>query len=231
MAQIVLVTGVDTGVGKTVFTSALTRYLRVSGQSVLALKPLASGDRSDAEALFLAQDQRLSLDNINPWWFRAPLAPAIAAEHVGRRVLLADLCQHIQSFVPVVGSKGWLVVEMAGGLLSPLCQDGDALELIRKLGARPVVVAENRLGVLHAIEAVWRLWNRRELGCARLILRNGLGKSLVHRTNRTWLTQRWGESVVIPFPDLTEPQSFLKSRSPLSPRLRRSCEQLLGSWS
>ena len=48
MGEIWFITGTDTGVGKTVFTVLLTRYLRSTGVSVRAVKPLCSGGREDA---------------------------------------------------------------------------------------------------------------------------------------------------------------------------------------
>ena len=69
------ITGTDTGVGKTVLTALLTRQLRAQGIAVAALKPICSGGREDAEALHSALDGELSLDTINPWHFRLPLAP------------------------------------------------------------------------------------------------------------------------------------------------------------
>ncbi|MGV3772306.1 MAG: AAA family ATPase, partial [Verrucomicrobiales bacterium] len=49
MARIIFVTGTDTSVGKTVFTSLLLAWLAEKGASVFPLKLFCSGDRSDAE--------------------------------------------------------------------------------------------------------------------------------------------------------------------------------------
>ena len=58
MKQMFFITGTDTGVGKTVLTALLTRFLRKRGVNVAALKPICSGGRDDARALHAALDWR-----------------------------------------------------------------------------------------------------------------------------------------------------------------------------
>ena len=83
MTHTYFITGTDTGVGKTVLTSLLTRFLRAGGVPAAALKPICSGGRADARALHAAMNGALSLDEINPWHFRAAVAPALAAPAEG----------------------------------------------------------------------------------------------------------------------------------------------------
>ena len=86
MGDIWFITGTDTGVGKTVFTVLLTRYLRSIGVFVRAVKPLCSGGREDAVLLQEAQAGEISLDAVNPWHFRKPIAPVLAARQERRQV-------------------------------------------------------------------------------------------------------------------------------------------------
>ncbi len=145
---ILFITGTDTGAGKTVLATLLTQWLRASGVRVAALKPLCSGRRADAAALRAAAGQVLPLDTVNPWHFRAPLAPVLAARRERQQVRLAEVVEHIRRV-----SRGFevVVVEGAGGLLSPLGEDFASRELIRALKATPIVVAPNRLGAVNAI--------------------------------------------------------------------------------
>ena len=53
-ANIIFITGTDTGVGKTTLAVVLTRLLRAQGLRVAALKPICSGGRADARALHRA---------------------------------------------------------------------------------------------------------------------------------------------------------------------------------
>ena len=145
-SRVLFVTGTNTSVGKTVLTSLLTRHLRGAGVKVRAVKPLCAGGRGDAVALRAAQDDALSLDEINPWYFQSPLTPLLAARR--RRVKIR--LQHVVDFLSNA-QKGCdlLIVEGAGGLLSPLGEDFCSRELIVATKATPVVVCPNRLGAIN----------------------------------------------------------------------------------
>jgi dethiobiotin synthetase len=148
MKQTLFITGTDTGVGKTVLTALLARFLRECGINVAALKPVCSGGRGDARVLRAATAGVLSLDEINPWYFRAPIAPWLAARREGRRVRIADVLAHIRA---MQNRYEVLLVEGAGGLLSPLGGNFDSRDLITALDAKPVVVAPNQLGVVNHV--------------------------------------------------------------------------------
>lgn len=140
------ITGTDTAVGKTVLATLLTQHLRGQGRRVAALKPVCSGGRDDARALREAAGGVLSLDEVNPWHFRAALAPLLATRKEGRRVRLRDVVACVER---VRERFELVVVEGAGGLLSPLGEDFDSRELIAALRATPIVVCPNRLGALN----------------------------------------------------------------------------------
>jgi dethiobiotin synthetase len=142
------ITGTDTGVGKTVLTALLARHLRERGVSVAALKPICSGGRDDARSLRAAMNGALTPDEINPWHFRAPLAPLPAARRERRRVGLAGVLAHVRA---MQRRFDVLLVEGAGGLLSPLGENFDSRDLIAALRATPIVVCPNRLGAVNQV--------------------------------------------------------------------------------
>ena len=144
----IFITGTDTGVGKTVLTALLTRHLRERGVNAAALKPVCSGDRADARALHAASAGALTLDEINPWHFRAPIAPMLAARRERKQVVLADVLLHVRAMQK---RFDMLLIEGAGGLLSPLGENFDTRDLIVALPATPIVVCPNRLGAVNQI--------------------------------------------------------------------------------
>ena len=146
MKQTLFITGTDTGVGKTVLTALLTRFLRERGVNAAALKPVCSGGRADARALHAAMNDALTLDEINPWHFRAPIAPVLAARWENRRVKKSEALAHIRGLQK---RFDLLVVEGAGGLLSPLGENLNSRDLITALRATPIIVAPNKLGVMN----------------------------------------------------------------------------------
>ena len=146
MNRTIFITGTDTGVGKTVLTSLLIRRLRQRGDDALAVKPFCSGGREDAEVLFAAQDGTVPLNMINPWSFRAPLTPLLAARRERRRILQADALGFLRQ---ARRQCAVLLVEGAGGLLSPLGEGYSLRELIDGLRAEAIVVCPNRLGAIN----------------------------------------------------------------------------------
>lgn len=157
------ITGNDTGVGKTVLTALLARWLQCRGRRVIAFKPVSSGSRADARALRAALGNELPLAEINPWHFRVPIAPLLAARREGRQVTRREIVTHVRrvwnSVIPPVAKLGTtrgklnspqiVLVEGAGGLLSPLGEGFDSRGLIQALGAMPIVVCQNRLGAVN----------------------------------------------------------------------------------
>jgi dethiobiotin synthetase len=148
LKQICFITGTDTGAGKTVLACLLVRFLRGQGINAAALKPVCSGGRDDARKIFSALDGALTLDEINPWHFRAPIAPFLAAQREKKRTKILPVLAHIRA---IQKRFDVLMVEGAGGILSPLGVGFDSRDLILALGATPIVVATNKLGVVNHI--------------------------------------------------------------------------------
>ena len=148
MKQTFFITGTDTGAGKTVLAVLLVKFLRERGVNAVALKPVCSGGRGDARKIIAALDGALTLDEINPWHFRAPSAPLLAARKENRRVTLSEILAHARA---MQNRFDVLLVEGAGGLLSPLGKNFDSRDLILALRAMPIVVAQNKLGVVNHI--------------------------------------------------------------------------------
>lgn len=151
----IFVAGTDTDVGKTVVAAQLIGLLRRAGWSTAAYKPVASGcsrdengrlTSGDAVALWNAMERIDSLERICPQQFELPLAPPEAARAEGRTVSVDAI---------ISGARAWilerevLVCEGAGGLLSPIADDFFNVDLARILGAKLIVVAANRLGVIN----------------------------------------------------------------------------------
>src|SRR6476469_7849730 len=95
------VTGTDTGIGKTVASTALLHALRAAGAKAVGMKPVASGcvatpdgwRNEDAMALLAASDPQPAYDDLNPYTLPLPLAPELAARDGGVRIDLPRLLQ------------------------------------------------------------------------------------------------------------------------------------------
>ncbi len=148
------ITGTDTGVGKTYVAAMIARALDRRGLRVGVYKPVASGCRrqgrrlisDDAVALWEAAGRPGSLARVCPQRFAAPLAPHLAARDEGleldtRRLRCGLVYWRRQSDV--------VVVEGAGGLMSPLGDDEYVADLAADFGFPLIVVSRNALGTIH----------------------------------------------------------------------------------
>jgi len=161
------ITGTDTGVGKTVLTALLARHLRERGVNAAALKPVCSGGRDDARVLRAAMKGALTADEINPWHFRAPVAPLLAARRERRQVKLTDVLAHVRTMQKRFDV---VLVEGAGGLLSPLGGDFNSRDLIAALRATPMIVCPNRLGAVNQVLLTFAALPRSASCRARVVL-------------------------------------------------------------
>lgn len=150
--------GTDTEVGKTYTAALVASHFRQQGKRVGVYKPVASGclkrgDQlvaEDAIALWEAAGRPRTLEEVCPQRFEQPLAPPEAAAAEGRQV---D-AERLRS-----GAEPWetdcdvLIIEGAGGLFSPLAEGVLNIDLAKQLQADLVLVAANRLGVIHQVLA------------------------------------------------------------------------------
>ena len=176
----IFVTGTDTGVGKTFVTAALVRELRRAGVHAGAMKPFATGNRDDARVLCAAMDGELSLVEINPVFFRRPLAPMVAARLEGKRVpLRVRLPTKIFELLLVEGIGGWLV---------PLTERVTVADWAARQGWPIVIVARAGLGTINHTLLTVESARRRGVKIAAVIL-NDVDKagSAVARGNATVL--------------------------------------------
>ncbi len=148
LKRTIFITGTDTGAGKTVLTALLAAFLRERGMKVAAFKPLCSGGRDDAQQIFTALGGALTLDEINPWHFRAAIAPLPAARREKKSITRAQVLTHIRA---IREKFNITLVEGAGGLLSPLGKKIDSRDLLVALRATPIIVAQNKLGAVNHV--------------------------------------------------------------------------------
>ena len=149
-----LITGTDTGVGKTVITAAIARSLRMQGLRVGVLKPIASACAhrreglvsEDAELLAHHADSPHPLDVICPVRYAEPLAPAVAAERARQPV---DWTAVQRSLDVISAASDILLIEGVGGLMVPLDQKHTVLDMAQWLGAPAVIVARPALGTIN----------------------------------------------------------------------------------
>jgi dethiobiotin synthetase len=197
MAQILFITGTDTGVGKTFFSAVAVHVLREHGVNVAGLKPVCAGSRDDARVLQKISRAQLTLDEVNPWHFRAALAPVLAARQAGKRVRLREVVAHIRR---VAKRFDVVVVEGAGGLLSPLGEDFDSRDLLVALDASPIIVCPNRLGAVGQVLLVLAALPEKFAARAGVVLVKQAKPDRASRTNQALLAEKIGAKKIYELP-------------------------------
>jgi dethiobiotin synthetase len=144
--SVLVVTGTDTGVGKTVVTAALAASFTPS-RSVAVLKPVQTGAAS-AEPADTDEVRRLSgvaavREGVR---LRTPLAPVAAARIEEAR--LPPISAHVTAVMELVRTHDVVLVEGSGGLLVDLDADGNGLcELAAAMPAPVSFVVVTRAGL------------------------------------------------------------------------------------
>ena len=139
MSAHLIVTGTDTGIGKTVFAAALTGALNAS-----YWKPVQAGlddDETDSDRVARLAD--LTPDRIVPeaWRLKTPCSPHRAAEIDGVTIDPDALS------IPAV--PGALVIEGAGGVMVPVTRTLTFAHVFARWGLPVVLVARTALGTIN----------------------------------------------------------------------------------
>jgi dethiobiotin synthetase len=149
-----LVTGTDTGIGKTVIAGAIADWFRRRGARVAVCKPCGSGCvhrreglvSEDAEFLAHCADSAHPLDLVCPVRYAEPLAPAIAAQRAKQPLDWEAISRSIRLM-----SKGsdMMIVEGIGGIMVPMDEQYTMLDVAKWLKIPAVVVARPGLGTIN----------------------------------------------------------------------------------
>jgi dethiobiotin synthetase len=171
------VTATGTDIGKTFVARGLIRALRARGRNVAALKPVMSGFEpaeaagSDSGLLLAALGRPITpetIAKISPWRLAAPLAPDMAAARENRTLDIDELIRFCQG--AVAGEHDTLLIEGAGGVMSPINADRIVLDWIVALGLPVILVAGSYLGTISHTLTALDVIARRGLTTAALVI-------------------------------------------------------------
>jgi dethiobiotin synthetase len=152
---LVVVSGTGTEVGKTHFSVALLTALATEGRRVAGIKPIETGlagpGPSDAQRLADASTFHVKHRG---YGFGEAISPHLAARHEAMGIDVRDIADSVKQ---LRGQVDVLLVELAGGLFTPLSETTVNAHLARALAPEILVlVAPDRVGVLHDVIATVR---------------------------------------------------------------------------
>ncbi|MBS3952062.1 MAG: dethiobiotin synthase [Methylomicrobium sp.] len=163
------ITGTDTGAGKTWSTAALMHHFKMKGNTVIGMKPVASGCEEisgrlrNEDALLLQELASVPVpyELINPYAFREPVAPHLAANGQSIDIgLIHANYKHLQTLADVV------LIEGAGGWLVPLGNDQDWSDLVMRLNIPVIIVVALKLGCINHARLTHKVITDAGIPCA-----------------------------------------------------------------
>lgn len=197
-----VVTGTDTGVGKTVVSAAVCATWARGGHDVAYVKPVqsgaADGDDDAADVAVLSDVPTVVGPVVGP-----SLAPAVAIRRAGETLLRDELVTIVRG---AMDRYDRVVVEGAGGLLVELGTDGTTLaDLAFVLDLPVLVVARPGLGTLNHTALTLSELDRREITVAGVVIADADGGTtdLATQTNVEELRRLSHGRVVGRVPHLT----------------------------
>ena len=162
MGRVYFISGIDTGIGKTVAVGMMCRALQQAGRDWISVKMVQTGCDGFSEDLdahramagvgkFPEDEEGLTAPQI----FKFPSSPLLAASLEGRTV---DLDRIAASVKACAQNHEIVLVEGAGGLCVPLTEETLAADFVAQQGWPLILVASGRLGAINhiilSIEAV-----------------------------------------------------------------------------
>jgi len=150
----IFITGTDTGVGKTLISKILIEYFVSKGESVAPMKPVASGAffqndilvNDDALVLIKAANTHFDYSTVNPYVFKEPIAPHLAAEKANNIVDIEYLnLKHSELEI----AAEHVVIEGAGGWQVPLNRNVSMADWVSDNQWPVILVVGLRLGCIN----------------------------------------------------------------------------------
>ncbi|MBY0502141.1 MAG: dethiobiotin synthase [Alphaproteobacteria bacterium] len=151
----IFITGTDTGIGKTYTSCHILKKWNDRGLKTIALKPISTGSQwiegayinRDAHILRQVMSLHLSYSEVNPYCFKLPVSPHIAAEKEYVNLTVNEIVSHIRSIAKIKHDR--MIIEGVGGLMVPLNKKETQLDLIKALNYPVIFVVGLKLGCLN----------------------------------------------------------------------------------
>jgi len=148
------IAGTDTGIGKTRVTAGLITTFRNRGLDAVGMKPVACGlindnghfFSEDVDIICRSSGQDPALPEVNPYSFREPISPNIAARINRKSIDLSEIGRYFS----LIAAKGkFPFIEGAGGWYTPISEDQTMADIARLMKLPVILVVGLRLGCLN----------------------------------------------------------------------------------
>ena len=205
------ITGTNTHVGKTLISCALLKAFAAQGLRVVGMKPIAAGvslhingvspavllantegsneneQHEDVKKLRSASNVVASLGQINPYLFRQPIAPHIAARNNNVRI---EIPRILQFYRELAAQADVVIIEGVGGFCVPINESETSADMTQQLALPIILVVGVRLGCLNHALLTMSAIEARGLKCAGWVANIVDENMLVQDENIEALQQR-----------------------------------------
>ncbi|MSO13771.1 dethiobiotin synthase [Rickettsiales endosymbiont of Trichoplax sp. H2] len=152
----IFITGTDTNVGKTYYSVKLLREFNAKGFSTIGVKPISTGYdtkskiNDDAKKLYDASSIKIPINEVNPFSFKEPISPNIAAKKENVDLSVEKIIQELNKLDKY--NSDIQIIEGVGGWDVPINSNENMSDLVKKLNIPVILVISIKLGCLnHAI--------------------------------------------------------------------------------
>lgn len=147
MVSALFITGTDTGVGKSVFTSYLALKYLDKGKKVAISKPIQTGNDKDTDLLKTLTNNKIPV--FNTYSFLLPAAPSVAAKAENKTIEIKKIISDIKSFEEKFDC---VIVEGIGGIAVPISEVSRSTKLsaprLKEAGDQPLA---ERASLAHSV--------------------------------------------------------------------------------
>ncbi|EDP75553.1 dethiobiotin synthase [Hydrogenivirga sp. 128-5-R1-1] len=186
----ILITGTDTGVGKTFITYNIALALKGEGVNVGCFKPVETYVRDVPEdGRLLASATGQSVEEVVPVRFSLPLAPYAAEIEEGRSVNLEELGKR---FEELREKYEVILVEGAGGIAVPIKRNYTYANLAKDWGLPIIIVGRAGLGTLNHTYLTYNYARSMSLKVLGIVLNRFTGEDVSERTNPIIVSEMTG---------------------------------------
>ena len=177
----IFIIGTDTGVGKSVITGFLAKYLREKGYRVVTQKWIQTGSRISADINLHLKIMGMSKDEIEdyracvcPYVFRLPASPHLAAKAQKKRINIAKIKK---SFKLLSSRFDFVIVVGIGGALVPIDKKRLVIDIAKELDLPVLVVAQNKLGAINHTLMTIEVLKHRKMKILGILFNNRKGEN------------------------------------------------------
>jgi len=159
----IFITGTDTGVGKTMVTHCLARYISAKGYKVATQKWIETGCRSNVSVNIKA-----------PYRFKHASSPHLAAK-LEHKIIRPE--KIISDFKVLAQGYDFVIVEGTGGALVPFSKKHLIIDIARGLKFPVLLVVANKLGAINHTLLTIEALKTRKMNILGIIFNNFKGQN------------------------------------------------------